>query len=207
MGRRVAAALLAGLLLAGCGDSGETIIPAAGVTELTGPYRAEPYRAFDTAVIAAVEAECRKAQGAPPMIPPAASLVLADARGGGRVYLMFRGANGETGECFGTIDAAGQVAIEGGGGGASEDVPEPGPLELGSSSGMSSSGGPGGSWSAQSGNVGSEVGGVVIELGDGTRIVATTAGGRYAAWWPGEQQPVKILVYDRSGNQVREQPS
>ena len=76
------------------------------------------------------------------MIPPAASLILADARGGGLVYLMFRGANGETGECFGTIDAAGQVAIEGGGGGASEDVPEPGPLELGSSSGMSSSGGP-----------------------------------------------------------------
>jgi hypothetical protein len=204
--RRVAVALLAGLLLSGCGDSGETTIPAAGVTELAGPYRTEPYRAFDPAVIAAVEAECRKAQGGPPMIPPAASLVLADARGGGRVYLMFRGGNGETGECFGTIDATGQVFIEGGGGGASEDVRRPGPLELGSSSGMSTSGGPDGSWYAQSGSVGSEVGGVVVELTDGTRIVATTAGGRYAAWWPGDLAPAKILVYDRSGNLVREQP-
>jgi hypothetical protein len=203
---RWAALALVALFLWGCGDSGETIIPVAGLTELAGPYRTEPYRAFDTAVIAAVEAECRKAQGGPPMIPPAAGLVLADARGGGRVYLMFRGGNGQTGECFGTIDATGRVSIEGGGGGASDEMPGPGPLELGASSGMTSSGGPGGSWSAQSGSAGSEVGGVVVELGDGTRIVATTAGGRYAAWWPGEQQAVRILVYDRSGNLVREQP-
>ena len=202
----MAVALLAGLVLSGCGDSGETIIPAAGVTEITGPYRPEPYRAFDPAIIASVEDECRTANGGGLLIPPAASLVLADARGGGRLYLMFRGAKGETGECSATMDATGRITIEGGGSGSGEDVPGPGPLELGSSSGMSSSGGPEGSWSAQAGSVGSEVGGVVIELGDGTRIVATTAGGRYAAWWPGEQQPTKILVYDRSGDFVREQP-
>jgi hypothetical protein len=56
---RMAVALLAGLVLSGCGDSGETIIPAAGVTEITGPYRPEPYRAFDPAIIASVEDECR----------------------------------------------------------------------------------------------------------------------------------------------------
>ena len=197
---------MAGLFLTGCGDSGETIIPAAGLAEIAGPYRTEPYRAFDPAVIAGIEAECRTEQGAPPMIPPASELVLVDARGGGRIFLTFRGGNRQTSECFASIDATGQVAIDGGGGGSSDDIPPPGPLELGSSSGMSSSGGPDGSWSAQAGIVGSEVGGIVIELGDGTRIVATTAGGRYAAWWPGEQSPTKILVYDRSGNFVSEQP-
>ena len=59
---------------------------------------------------------------------------------------------------------------------------------------------------SQSGIVGSEVGGIVIELGAGTRIGATTAGGRYAAWWPGEQSPTKVLVYDLGGNFVSEQP-
>jgi hypothetical protein len=204
---RAAVALFAGLVLAGCGASSETILAAAGIAEIAGPYRTEPYRAFDPSLIAAVEAECRQALNDPTMVPPAAGLVLADARGGGRMFLMFRGANGQMGECFGTVDATGQIAIEGGGGGGPDDVPPPGPLELGSSSGMASSGGPGGSWTAQAGIVGSEVGGVVIELGDGTQIVATTAGGRYAAWWPGEQSPTRILVYDRSGNFVSEQPS
>ena len=206
MVHRLALALLAGLLLSGCGDSGETIIPAAGATEIAGPYRPEPYGALDAAIVASMEAKCRKGQDGAPIIPPAASLVLADARGGGRLYLMFRGANGETGECVGSMDASGNLMMEGGGGGVGDDIPPPGPLELGSSSGMSSLGGPEGSWSAQAGTIGSEVGGVVIELGDGTRIVATTAGGRYAAWWPGEQQARKILVYDRSGTFVREQP-
>ena len=205
----LALALAAGLLVAGCGDSGETIIPVAGAAEIVGSYRTEPYRALDPAVIAPLEAQCRQAQGGAPMVPPAAALILADARGGGRLLLMFADPNGATSECYGTIDANGRVMLEGGGGGAVEpgaNVPPLGPLELGGLSGMSSSGGPGGSWSAQTGTLGPEIGGIVIELGDGTRIVATTAGGRYAAWWPGEQQPARILVYDRSGNLVREQP-
>ena len=130
---RVAAALLAGVLVSGCGDSGETIIPAAGVSEITGPYRAEPYRAFDPAIIASVEAECRTANGGGLLIPPPAALVLADARGAGRLYLMFRGAKGETGECVGTMDAARRITIDGGGSGSGDDVPGPGPLEIGSS--------------------------------------------------------------------------
>lgn len=206
MVRRVAVALFAGLVLSGCGDSGETIIPAAGLAEIAGPYRTEPFRAFDPTLITAVEAECRKTLDDPTMIPPGAGLVLVDARGGGRLFLIFRGGNGQVGECFGTVDSTGAITIEGGGGGSTDDVPPPGPLEVGSSSGMGSGGGPGGSWMSQSGIVGSEVGGIVIELGDGTRIVATTAGGRYAAWWPGEQSPTKVLVYDRGGNFVSEQP-
>jgi hypothetical protein len=46
----------------------------------------------------------------------------------------------------------------------------------------------------------------VLELADGTAITASLAGGRFAAWWPGQIDPTKIHGYDASGTLVAEQP-
>jgi hypothetical protein len=56
------------------------------------------------------------------------------------------------------------------------------------------------------GQVGSEIGGVVLELVDGSRITASVGGGRHAAWWPNGLQSARILAYDRSGALVGESP-
>ena len=68
-----------------------------------------------------------------------------------------------------------------------------------------SSGGPG-AWGYLRGSAGSDIGRVVIELADDTRITASTAGGNFAAWWPGEVQPKRILGYDGNGNEVANEP-
>ena len=80
-----------------------------------------------------------------------------------------------------------------------------GPLEIAASSGGSASGED--SWSYLHGNVGSEIGGVVIALADGTNITASLGGGRFAAWWPGEVVATRIRGFDRAGNQVANEPN
>ena len=46
----------------------------------------------------------------------------------------------------------------------------------------------------------------MLELADGNRVTASVGGGRFAAWWPGEAQPTRILGFDRAGIQVANQP-
>jgi hypothetical protein len=63
----------------------------------------------------------------------------------------------------------------------------------------------GGAHSYVTGQIGSEIGGVVIALADGTSVTASIDGGRFAAWWPGEAQPIRVLGFGRAGNQVADQ--
>src|SRR5262245_3436344 len=134
---------------------------------------------------------------------PSLELVLADGRGGGRLLLVYNGANGASAECVATIESNGNVVGEGSGSSSGgQDVP--GPLEIRPMSG-GSSGGPG-AWSNLHGQVGSEISRVVLELGDGTHITASLSDGRFAAWWPGEQREVRFLGYDASGTEVVNQP-
>jgi hypothetical protein len=190
------------LLLAACGGSEESTLPVAGVTELLGPYQAEPYRAFDQGLIQDAQAECADSlQGALTVQP---ELILADGRGGNRLMLIYAGAGGDTAECLVRIDPNGIPTVDGAGSSTGSDPAQLGPLEVHASSGGSASGED--SWSYLHGNVGSEIGGVVIQLADGTGITASLGGGRFAAWWPGEVQPTRVLGFDRAGNQVANQP-
>jgi hypothetical protein len=197
------ALILVASLLAACGDSApEPTRVVAGVAELTGPYQTEPYRAFDQGLIQDAQAECADSlQGALTVQP---QLILADGRGGSRLMLIYGGAGGDTAECLVRIDPNGIPTVDGAGSSTGSDPAQLGPLEIAASSGGSASGED--SWSYLHGNVGSEIGGVVIQLADGTGITASLGGGRFAAWWPGEVVATRIRGFDRAGNQVADQP-
>ena len=199
---RGALALAAALLLAACASSEESTLPVAGVAELLGSYQTEPYRAFDETLIRSLEEECATSLGGGLAAQP--ELLLADGRGGGRVMLVYATAAGDTAECVAKLDANGTASVDTAGSSSGGGPALPGPLEIFASSGGSASGED--SWSYLHGNVGSEIGGVVIGLADGTNITASLGGGRFAAWWPGEAQPTRILGFDRAGNQVANQP-
>ena len=196
--RRRSLALAAALLLTGCGDSSESSLPVAGVAELSGPYLSEPFRAFDQALLQKAEDACATMN-----TDPGLELVLADGRGGGRLFLVYDGPNGASAECFATVEANGTVVADSAGA-SSGGMEIPGPREIRPSSG-GSSGGPG-AWSYLHGSVGSEISRVVIELADGSRLTASSGGGRFAAWWPGERISVRMLGYDEAGNQVADRP-
>ena len=197
--RVLSLAFVAAVLVAGCGESAESSLPVAGVAEIAGPYQAEPYRAFDQAMVQKLEDEC-----AASVADGRLELVLADGRGGGRVLLVYGGPDNTSGECFASIDANGAVLIEGSSTASSSGADLPGALEVRPRSGGSSSGQ--GAYGYLSGVAGADIGRVVIELGDGTAITASTGGGNFAAWWPGEAQPKRILGYDASGTEVANEP-
>jgi hypothetical protein len=197
--RRLSVAFTAAVLITGCGESAESSLAVAGVAEIAGPYQAEPYRAFDQALVQKLEDEC-----AASVADGRLQLVLADGRGGGRILLVYGGPDNTSGECFASIDANGAVLVEGSGTASSSGADLPGALEVRPRSGGSSSG----PWSYGylSGVAGSDIGRVVIELADGTAITASTGGGNFAAWWPGDAQPKRVLGYDASGTEVANEP-
>jgi len=201
------ALILFASLLAGCGDSTpEPTRVVAGVAELTGPYQLEPFQAFDPALVTLLRDMClhdfagevRLAQGLKP--------VLVDGRGGGRFMLLLAAPNGQT-DCIGQLDASGEPVVEGGGSSRERGaIPLVEPLAVEPGGGGSGSGAGVENYSYITGQVGAQIGGVVLELGDSSRVTASVGGGRYAAWWPGAQQVARILAYDRNGALVGESP-
>jgi hypothetical protein len=194
--------LAAILLLSACGESNpEPTRVVAGVAEIQGPYQTEPYRAFDQDLIRSLEEECAASFGEAFKAQP--ELLLADARGGGRLMLIYGAADGATAECLAKVDPNGTAIVESAGISSGSGPGVPAPIELFASSGGSSSGVD--SWSYLHGIVGSDIGRVVIALADGTSVTASVGGGRFAAWWPTGAEPNRILGFDRAGNQVADQ--
>jgi hypothetical protein len=199
---RGALVLASSLLLAACGSSEESTLPVAGAAEILGPYQTEPFRAFDETLIRSLEEECATAlKGGLPLQP---ELDLADGRGGGRILLVYGAGAADTAECFAKINRDGTPFVDSTGTSSGREPVQLGPLEVMASSGGSASGED--SWSYLHGNIGSEIGGVVIALADGTNITASLGGGRFAAWWPGEVVASRIRGFDRAGNQVADEP-
>jgi hypothetical protein len=196
--RRLSIAFAATVLLAGCGEAAESTLPVAGVTEMAGPYQAEPYRAFDQALVRKLEDEC-----ATSIADDRLELALADGRGGGRILLVYSGPEGMSAECSASIGADGDVFVDGSGSSSGSGGPGPAPNDVQPSSGGSSDGPS--SWSYLHGVVGSDIARVVIRLADDTPIEASIGGGRFAVWWSGEAQPTRILGYDGDGNLVHDE--
>ena len=189
------------LLLCACGGGEESALPVAGVAELQGPYQPEPYRAFDEDLIRSVGEACAVSLREAFNVQP--ELLLADGRGGGRIMLIYGEADGDTAECFAKLDPNGTPSVDGSGFSSGAGPAQPGPLEIFPSAGGSASCEDATSY--LHGGVGSEIGGVVIELTDGNRITASVGGGRFAAWWPDEAQPTRIRGFDRGGRQVADE--
>lgn len=191
----VAAIVVLAACLGGCGESTASSLPVAGVAQMTGPYLAEPYEAFDRALLHSVEGPCAQSVGGAGF-----DLVLADGRGGGRLVLIYSGPNGTSAECFATIDDGGDVEVESTGETSGGGVVLPGEHDVRPMSGGSS--GDPGAWSYIQGRVGPGISRVAIELADGTWITASTGGGHFAAWWPGEAWMSRVHGFDATGNEV-----
>jgi len=203
---RGALILVAGLL-AGCGDSApEPTRVVAGVAELTGPYQPVPFQAFDPELVTMLRDTCLHDLAGEVRLAAGLEPVLVDGRGGGRFVVLLAALDGEA-ECIGKLDANGTPSSEGGGsssgGGGAQSI---GPREVIPGGSGSGSGAGGDAYSYVTGQIGAQIGGVVLELGDSSRVTASVGGGRYAAWWPGAQQVARILVYDRTGALVGESP-
>ena len=204
--RRGALVLVASLLLSACGESTpEPVSVVAGVAELTGPYQAEPFQAFDPALVTLLRDACLDMFAGEVRLTPGLVPTLVDGRGGGRFMVLLAAFDGEA-ECVGRLDAGGTPFVEGGGSGTGGGPPSIGPQEVAPGGNGSGSGMGGDTYSYVTGQVGSEIGGVVLELTDGNRVTASVGGGRFAAWWPSEAQPTRILGFDLAGTQVANQP-
>jgi hypothetical protein len=199
--------LAASLLLGACGDTTPEPAPiVAGLAELTGPYRAEPFRAFDPALVILLRDACLRDFAGEVRVARGLEPVLVHGRGGGRFMVLLAAPDGEA-ECTGRLDASGVPSTEGGGSSRDGARVVIGPREVAPGGGGSGSGLGGDAYAYATGRVGSEIGGVVIALADGTSVTASIGGGRFAAWWPGEAQPTRLLGFDRAGNQVVNQSS
>lgn len=207
MVHRGALILIAGLLLGACGGSVPEPTPGvagvSGVAELVGPYQANPFLAFDPALVELLSNSCREDSAGDARSLPALEVALVDARGRGRFMVLMAAQDGRFADCVGSLDASGAPSIDEGTSGNGGGIVV-GPHELLPGSGGMNSGPD--AWSWVTGDVGPEIGGVVLELADGSRITASVGGGRYAAWWPGDRQSARILAYDRNGDFVGETP-
>jgi hypothetical protein len=192
--------MVAALLLSGCGDSGsESTLPIAGRSDILGPYRLEPFRAFDQAAIGQLQEKCAKTLDQ--ALDAAPQLVLADGRGGGRLVLVFVGPAGTMADCVGRLTNQGEAFVEATGR-TTLDAPALEPDDL-----IVASGGQPivGNWEYRVGRAGDNVGRVAIEMDDGTEVEASLGGGWYAAWWA-DGNAVGTVAYDRDGAQVAELP-
>lgn len=216
MRRWMIAALVITIGLVGaCGEAGPDpsadVAPAgpilaAGLADLTGPWRASPLR-LDPVLRANVEHACRRDIE----FPAGSTAAIMDARGAGVVTVRVTGQN--PGSCDALeITATGDVVGAGGGwrGGDPEVVARIPPDKLG---GIERGTVAGGSlkvegWSVY-GRAGDGIASVVVQPVNHPAVQASLEGGWFSAWWPArpgdptrdgaQHPPVVVRGYDVFG--------
>jgi hypothetical protein len=191
------------MIAAGCGE-GEIVEPP--LHDLAEPWQARPF-AVNPAVTADAELVCRDPMLG--MIPPGTSLLLVDARGANRLFLLFGGPAADA-QCILDRDAAGRLRSNGGGSSNGPAQPGPGAGEVivttsGSQSSMGVQGAPD-TINFVVGRAGANVAAVEVGLSTGESLQASLGRGWFAAWWPGEVGHGAVRGYDAGGRPLGTSP-
>ena len=194
----VVAAIWVAFAPAPAGWVGRADPAAATLAELIGPWRAAPLR-LDPVTEMKADQACRSDSE----FPDGMRLVLADARGGGKLPTIYVGDDSMADCVYTEIGAAGQVSgslssVQHGLGGNTR----PGKLSPGGGGGVGGAGG----WTYTSGRVGEGIVTVVVSVAGIGPITATIQNGWYLAWWEGApdrggpRQPRTVTAFDASGS-------
>ena len=202
MRRLIAAILAAGWVAAGCA----ALPGGGGVTneELRAPWRPQPL-SVDRATIDASQQACRKQESEFGVPGPATTgrLVAVDARGGGRITLLYLGRGDSYLECQVDVGSNAPLAM----GGSSSEVGGFQPVVAANDVMILGTGGmSGGAESSSSvvGRVGSNVTAVRIVLPSGSSLQASIGGGWFTAWWPSLEMVFVAEAFNASGHKVSE---
>jgi hypothetical protein len=189
-------------LAAGCGTF--AVEPVAKLEDVRGPWRPAPL-AIDQATIAAAGDVCQDARkvGGPDMAP-LDQLAVVDARGSGRLTLLYAGAGRSFMQCDLRVDARGELSMAGGWSQneagldlllAQDDV------TIVQSGGVL---GDAGLASYASGRIGPAVAGVQLVFIDGSVVRASIGGGWFTAWWPTDEMAFVVQAFDATGAKIGE---
>jgi hypothetical protein len=191
---RGVAAVLVAVSIAACGA--DAVEPAPATHDLMEPWQPVPF-AVDRSIITTAESACRSL--AP---PPNVRLAAVDARGGGRLLLIFAGPRNEF-ECQVLVDSYGHATTDLGGTMESDDPirpPEPGTLGnvIVTSGGAATEAV---SWVV--GQAGAGVAAVDIALSAHPSVRASLGPtGWFAAWWPGQEGYTSLTGLDATGKSI-----
>jgi len=201
MHRPIAAALavlVAGSIAAGCGAFPD---PYGTHDQILGPWRAEPL-AVDPATISVAEEACEEARTRVRPDMAADRLVAIDARGTGRITMLFSGAGSVFMQCELRMDSGGELSMAGG-----WAQKEEGPDLLLAQDGLrivNSGGMLGGVDLASnvSGRIGPAVASVRLVFAAGPVVHASIGGGWFIAWWPTDDMDFVVEAYDVTGRKI-----
>jgi hypothetical protein len=199
MRRLLAIALATGLVFTGC--STLAVDRFARNEDIVGPWRAEPMP-VDPKTVTDAEASCEDAR--PRLGADHATgdqLVAVDARGGGRVVLIFAGPGNNFMECQLLMDAKGNLRFAGG---VVQDVPAL--LVAANELVVIGAGGMLGSDEASSvsGQIGSAITDVHVVFASGGVVRASVGAGWFTAWWPNHDMGFVVQAFDPSGRKIAE---
>ncbi|HEV8489745.1 MAG TPA: hypothetical protein VGQ58_08175 [Candidatus Limnocylindrales bacterium] len=187
---------------AGCGTFATDRVEK--IADIRGPWRPEPL-VIDQATIAAAEEACQDARAIrDPALAPVDRLVAVDARGSGRLTLIFAGAGAAFMECELRMDTQGDLSMAGGsvqGGGGPVVFLDQDDVVIVAAGGMI---GAGDGSSVVYGRIGQAVAAVRVVFASGTVVRASIGGGWFTAWWPTDEMGLVVEAYDATGRKIGE---
>ncbi len=202
LSRSLLGAALLAVVIAACGPSRDADVPsdagvAADLERLLGPWSPTPFP-VDGLLVGEADRVCR-ADPTSLVRDPALQIVAVDARGGGRLTLLYR-APTDLGECYLLIGPDGRMTGNGSGsGGAGATAPNE--LAMHSASHTGTDGNKPGD-TAITGVAGPAIARVRIIRSNGEVIGASVGGEMFTAWWPVFDDRFTIEGIDAGGATV-----
>jgi hypothetical protein len=195
------------LVVAGCAGDPEPDDPSGvPIRDPNVAWQPTPFRLADP-VLAGAVAACRGFG----KFPAGGQPVLVDARGGGRITVLFVAPNNTTGSCSVAANSSGSFTVRSAGmssGTLAAPALGPNAIEDGgitTEGGESMNGLTAPAYSTLSGRVGSAVTGVELEVA-GRPITATVGNGWFSAWWPTGDAPTRMIAIGADGQPLPSSP-
>ena len=179
-------------------------LPAGLVAELVGPWQPRPVE-LDLDAIRPMNAQCLAFH----LFAPSVSLVVVDARGGGRVILHYAGDDGHEGTCEATVQADGSAMVAPSGNTVWPQDIEVVPLgdqELRVPSGFGSPGSadPDDLWWGAVGQAGAGIEQVIVEVpSQPSAVLASLDNGWFVFWTPlRPREQYRIVGLNAAGEEI-----